>query len=437
MSEEKKKIELRSEDVNDILSRPPGWILRWGTVIILSIVVLLLIGSAIFKYPDRLVAPVLVTSENLPAQLVAKTTGRLQKIFKGEGELVSNGELIAIIENPTSYENYLELKSITSQFSDSLADNGNISSCLFLSNLQLGELQSVYTQFLKSFKEYKNFIEINYHRKKIAILKRQIETQKSLQSLSEKQVSLSKEQMEISDKIYKRDLALYNQKVISQFDLEKTKSTQLSTGQQYEAAQSDLNNMKINILQAEQSVFDLELDREEQLSLLERSLMGNYDNLRAEVKQWEQNYLLVSPVNGKVSFTKFWQENQNVSVGDVVFTIIPLQEARITGKIYLPLAGAGKVKVGQKVNIKLDNYPYMEFGMVQVKVGSISMVPTDINENKVYIVGVNFPDRLKTNYGSDLIFTEEMQGVAEIITEDLSLLQRILFPFKHILKSRL
>ena len=436
MSKEK-KIELRSEDVNDILSRPPGWILRWGSAVIFIIVALLLVGSAIFKYPDRLVAPVLVTSENLPAQLVAKTTGRLQNIFKKEGELVSKSELIATIENPTSYENYLELKSITTQFSDSLGSDGNITGCSFPANLQLGGLQNVYTQFLKSFKEDKNFIEINYHRKKIAILKRQIEAQKSLQLLGEKQLSLSKEQMDISDNIYKRDLSLYDQKVISQFDLEKSKSTQLSTRQQYETAQSDLNNMKINILQAEQSVFDLELNREEQLNLLERSLMGNYDDLRAEVKQWEQNYLLISPVDGKVSFTKFWQENQNVSVGDIVFTIVPMRDAKITGKIYLPLAGAGKVKVGQKVNIKLDNYPYMEFGMVQVKVGSISMIPTVINENKVYMVGVEFPNRLKTNYGIDLMFTEEMQGVAEIITKDLSLLQRILFPVKHVFKSRL
>jgi len=435
MSEEK-KIELKSEDVNDILSRPPAWILRWGSSIILIIVALLLAGSAFFKYPDKLTAPVLVTSENLPAQLVAKTTGRLQNIFKKDGDLVSKEELIATIENPTSYENYLALRSVIIQFSDSLDTDGQITGCAFPANLQLGELQSVYTQFLKSFKEYKNFIEINYHRKKIAILKHQIDAQKSLQQSSEKQLAISKEQMDISDKIYKRDLSLYDQKVISQFDIEKSKSTQLATKQQYETSKSDLNTMKINILQAEQNVFDLELNREEQLNLLERSLMGNYDNLRAETKQWEQNYLLISPVDGKVSFTKFWQDNQNVSTGDIVFTIVPMKDAKINGKIYLPLTGAGKVKVGQKVNIKLDNYPYMEFGMIQVKVTSISMVPTLMRENKVYMVSVDFPDRLKTNYGTDLVFTEEMQGVAEIITDDLSLLQRIIFPIKHVLKSR-
>jgi len=436
MSDEK-KIELRSEDVNDILSRPPAWILRWGSSVFVIIVAMLIAGSAIFRYPDKLTAPILVTSENLPAQLVAKTTGRLQNIFKKDGDLVSRNELIATIENPTTYENYMALRSVIIQFSNSLDTYGSIIGCSFPSNLQLGELQSVYTQFFKSFKEYKDFIDINYHRKKIAILKHQIEAQKSLQKSSEKQLSLSRDQMDISENIYKRDLSLFDQKVISQVDIEKSKSTQLVTKQQYETVQADLNNMKINILQAEQSVFDLELNREEQLNLIERSLVGNFDNLRAEAKKWEQSYLLISPVDGKVSFTKFWQDNQNVSTGDIVFTVIPLKDAKINGKIYLPLTGAGKVKVGQKVNIKLDNYPYMEFGMIQVKVASISMIPTLMNENKVYMVGVDFPDRLRTNYGTDLIFTEEMQGVAEIITEDLSLLQRILFPVKHVIKSRL
>lgn len=433
---ENKKIEIRSEDINDILSRPPRWILRWGSTVILLIVAILIIGSALFRYPDTLKAPVLVTSENLPAQLMAKTTGRIQKIFKEDGDSVSKGDLIATIDNPTSYESYLKLKAVSSYFSDTIVSNGEFVKCQFPSNLQLGTMQTAYTQFLKSLNEYRNFFEINYHHKKIEIIKRQIDTQKSIRQLAEKQLTISKEQMEISDKIHKRDVSLFDQKVLSQYDIEKSKSAQLATRHEFETAQTALNNIKLSILQAEQSVFDLELDREEKINLLERSLLGDFDNLKAEMKEWEQNYLLISPVKGKVSFTKFWQENQNISVGDVVFTVVPFSDAKITGKIYLPMNGAGKVKVGQKVNIKLDNYPYMEFGMVQVKVSYISVLPTEVDKNKVYIIGVEFPERLRTNYDTDLVFTEEMHGEAEIITDDLSLLQRIIFPVKHILKSR-
>ncbi len=247
--------------------------------------------------------------------------------------------MIALIDNPTSYENYKELVNRTSQFSDTLENNGDIISCSFPFNLQLGELQSGYTQFLKSYKEYKNFIEIDYHKKKIGIIKKQIEAKKMLKILSEKQLSISKEQMDISDKTYKRDILLFNQNVLSQVDIEKSKSNQLSTKQKYETAQADLNNIKIDILQLEQTLFDLELDREEKISLLERSLTGNFDNLRAEIKQWEQ-HICYKPVNESYPY-KILQETQKVSTGRF-FHYNPSQEAKKTAKIYLPIAGAGK-----------------------------------------------------------------------------------------------
>jgi HlyD family secretion protein len=95
----------------------------------------------------------------------------------------------------------------------------------------------------------------------------------------------------------------------------------------------------------------------------------------------------------------------------------------------LPAIGAGKVKVGQKVNIRLDNYPYMEFGMLEGRIANIS----DIPDQGMYYATVVFPDGLITSYGKALVFTQRLNGTAEIITNDIRLLHRILQPLKHIL----
>ena len=145
--------------------------------------------------------------------------------------------------------------------------------------------------------------------------------------------------------------------------------------------------------------------------------------------------LFVSPVDGTVSFTSYWQENQNVLSGEVVFTVLPVRDKNISGKLYIPLAGAGKVKIGQKVNVKLDSYPYMEYGMVVVSVKSISLLPATLGKDRVYIVSVDFPDGLKTTYSQDLLFSEEMHGTGEIVTHDVSLLRRVFYPVKHMLKT--
>ena len=49
---EYKEIELRSEEVQEVMSHVPVWILRWGITVLFCIVIILLIGSYLFKYPD-------------------------------------------------------------------------------------------------------------------------------------------------------------------------------------------------------------------------------------------------------------------------------------------------------------------------------------------------------------------------------------------------
>jgi len=90
---------------------------------------------------------------------------------------------------------------------------------------------------------------------------------------------------------------------------------------------------------------------------------------------------------------------------------------------------SGKVKNGQKINIKLSGYPYLEFGMIRGIVKSKSLVPA----GDTYVIEVLLPDGLNTLYGYSLDFNQKMQGTAEIITDDVNLLQKILNPFRYMI----
>ena len=127
-----------------------------------------------------------------------------------------------------------------------------------------------------------------------------------------------------------------------------------------------------------------------------------------------------------------WSQNQNVTAGESVFVIAPSQEMQPIGKALLPIQGSGKVKTGQQVNIRLNNYPDQEFGYVKGIVRGVSPVPT---AEGYYVVDVGLPKGLKTNYGKDLPLTREMKGNAEIITEDMKLIERLLAPLRKIISS--
>ena len=57
---------------------------------------------------------------------------------------------------------------------------------------------------------------------------------------------------------------------------------------------------------------------------------------------------------------------------------------------------------------------------------SISSIPVDNN----YVLIVELPEGLKTNYNINLKFSQEMQGTADIITDDVRLLERLIKPMK-------
>ena len=86
------------------------------------------------------------------------------------------------------------------------------------------------------------------------------------------------------------------------------------------------------------------------------------------------------------------------------------------------------MKTGQIVNIKLSGFPYLEYGMVRGEVKSKSLVPT----GDAYIIEITLPGGLTTLYGKKLDFTQNMQGTAEIMTDNLRLLQKIINPFRYL-----
>lgn len=84
-------IELRSEAVQEILGRPPKWIIRWGITVILIIIAGIFIGSYFVKYPEVIASTIEVSTENLPAHLVARSSGKIDSLFVKENESVQDG----------------------------------------------------------------------------------------------------------------------------------------------------------------------------------------------------------------------------------------------------------------------------------------------------------------------------------------------------------
>jgi hypothetical protein len=183
-----------------------------------------------------------------------------------------------------------------------------------------------------------------------------------------------------------------------------------------------------DILTYKRSISDVSINREENETTAISRLHGSLNALKGNIDRWEQNYLLTAPIAGVVSLNaSFFSAQQFVRQGETVMTIVPPENGNIVGRLLLPVAKSGKVKSNppQKVIIKLDSYPYNEWGTIQGAVTSKSLVPKDDQYAIIVsILGVK-GTTLTSSYGKPIPFEQHLQGVAEIITEDKGLLERI------------
>ncbi|GET26523.1 hemolysin [Prolixibacter sp. NT017] len=430
--EKKRHLEIRSEEVQDILGRMPAWITRNGTTLVFVVVVLLFVGSWFFKYPDIITSPIVVTTENPPANIVARVDGKITQLYVKDKEHVEKGQRIALLENPANFDDVLDLEKHLRWLSPFFIDFDLKKQTVFKDSYTLGTIQPKYTAFLKLYNDYLHFSERNYYPEKINALQDQVGVYRMYYDRQWSRRKVVAEDLGLAEQKFKRDSLLYNKGVLSLAEYQTSKQTLLNKQYDFEGVRTTLAETQMKILDLQQSVIDMQNKYDQEKKGLQLSLEEAYNNLRGEIGVWELNYLMKAPIDGNATFTKFWSVNQNVTKGENVFTIVPDKPSRIIGKVKLQIQGSGKVKVGQKVNIKFANYPYMEYGMVEGRVDKISEVPND----NYYSCEVNLPNGLVTNYGTKLDFNHEISGTAEIITEDRRLIQRLFDPIKSIFRER-
>ena len=428
--EEEDKIELRSEEFQEVLGSVPPWILRWGITVLAVVVVILLIGSAIIKYPDVISAQIVLTGSTPPAAIVAHASGKIRELHVVDNQEVKTGEYLAVIDNPANTSDILYLKNYLSDFQIS-----NSQLLTLNSQLSLGSLQQLYTSFYTTLFEYTEYQRLLYYpQKKKMTIERIAQYEKQYNTLLNQQ-RITEEQFVIVQKQFSRDSLLHIKGVISDQDLETTKNTLLQSLAARENMRSSLQNMQIQIGQLKESMLDTEEQGTEKLNSLQTQLQSLVSQLKTGIEDWELNYVLQSPIDGKITFTSYWVENQNVTAGGAVFTIIPDGKIPIIGKALLPVARSGKVKEGQKVNIRLQNFPENEYGILRGTVQHISLVPVQNGQTANYSVEIALTNGLISTYKKELPYLSDMQGQADIITEDISLLERLVLPIKKILKE--
>ncbi|WP_430429574.1 HlyD family secretion protein [Maribacter litoralis] len=423
------EIKTNSEQVIEILEKQPNIYLKWGITVIFIVIFSMFLTAWFIKYPDIITSESLITTQIPPQKEYAKITGKIEAILVQDNQVIISGEPLAILENTANYEDVYKLKSVI----DTITINSNFFHFPIdsLPMLFLGDIESQFALFENSYIQYKLNQELEPFSNEALANKYSIsELNRRLQSLKS-QRDINKLELEFAEKDLSRQKALFHKGVISAQNYENKQLGYAQAERNYKNFEASISQIREGISTARMTSKDTEINRVKEEMILLKNVIQSFNQLKKSVKDWERLYVLKSNINGNVSFLNYWNTNQTVNQGDLVFIIIPSKNSSFIAKLKTPAQNSGKIKVGQSVNIKLENYPDTEFGILNGTVKSISLIP---DTEGLYFIDVKLPEKLITSYNKEIDFKQEMRGTAEIITEDLRLIERFFYQFKEIIK---
>lgn len=428
----------RTEEVANIIEKMPtqfGFII---STIVIGLTALMFLFGWLIKYPEILRGQITINTRQAPVKLIAVTAGNLILLHNKTGATIKAGEYIAYIKNSA------ELKDV--QLLDSLLQKVDIHSVsyhkqrtFFSESLSLGDLNSKYFSFLNALYQYLDYNDQQPFKVQKDINTKLLQMQKEMLEELKNDYKNQKIKYTNSKSLFSKDSILFSKNITAKADIEKSIIANANSELDYTAINKEITNANYQINDAKNKLQTIAIQKIEKERELAISLYNSYYDLIDNLRKWKQTYVFFSPINGKVDFLNFLKNNDFIESGQELFKIIPNQNEMI-GQVYLPENGSGKVKKGQSVIIKLDNYPYNEYGSIRGKVTSISLATNQqkFSESKdkinAYLVNVSLPNGLKTNYETELNFHSEAKGTAEIITDDKRLINRFFDNLKYKVK---
>jgi len=425
------------QEINDLIGNSPGWLLRSGISLTFFVVAILIAFTTIVKYPDKITCQGSITSSHAPVPILPRANGKIEEIYVTNGQTVQEGDKLLYIHNSVNRSHLNTLMNFIHRCEQ--FDMGHDVQFLRLpKKLDIGEMQSLYSTLQLKFLEYVQVLRMTGVDKQLEAIKREIDKIKDLNVFLQKEDIIYKQELVLIEKTYNRNKELYNEGVVSLQDLENSEQ-RLRT---YQRSKESMNkNIIQNNIRIESQTLESEKLKERRNAELNSYRFSIYElisQLRSSISVWEDNYIVTAEVSGKVELPNSLNENNPVSVMQAVGYIVRSEEKSDIKELiaYVPSRGFGKIKSGDKALIKVDAYPHKEYGSLISHVNDISQVGYKVTDiGKIYEISIPIDSILVTDLGKRINYAPELTAIVDIITEDKSLLSRILDQFISLINN--
>ncbi len=404
--------------LNQILGRPEGWWLYWGTGVVLFTLLGLVVAGSFISYPVVLEADAALSAAQPPIAVPAPRDAAVHAILKYDGDTVRAGDRLLLLEDTAKPSEVLRLHAQLDTFP--LTDRKTRRAARLTALTEPGNLAPSLAAFEKALSRVLELEDRSMQSVWLLNLQQRESTLLQLVATVEDQLVIRSEQTRLYRDMAERDSLLHANGAGSRTEYEQSR-------QLYLGAHGSAGTLLTRIEEARLALAGLEAERlerlradTEQLGLAESDLREKYRILVGAVDAWLDRNTVVAPVDGRLEWARHLYPQLAVSASNTLFRVIPTGPAPpCFAWATLPHDRIGEIHPGLPVRLRLDAYPYERYGEWKGTVETVARYPDEDG----YLVRFSLSENQQAG-GRPPLFPA-MKGKVRILTDRSSLLEQL------------
>ncbi|MEL7160470.1 MAG: hypothetical protein AAFN92_06915, partial [Bacteroidota bacterium] len=406
----------REAAIQDMLGKPPGWLLHSGISAIALVFTVVLGLTALIRYPDKVEAPFLLQTRTVPLALHAGAGQVIDTVYTPGGVAVSTGDTLLVLRSEGSWQS---VRALARWLADQSAREPGALGQLRVPFADTGNFPVAIQQPLTTLVTVLN-ARISYLRtsgvaEEVAAYEREIADAGRLSKSLNRQVDLYDKELGYQEKQTDRLNGLAADGIVSTQEAEQAAAQSISAQRQREVlVSSDIQN-QLRVQQLRQQILQRRLAHREQLADFDRQAAAQLKLLRTALEDYRNRYVVVAREAGTIHWQPSVRAQATVAGTTSLGYLMPEGGAEeIVARLELPASGQGKITVGDRVLLDFAAYPSREYGQVAGTLTAVDPVALSPDGKEYFRQATVSLPNLTTSYGDTLTFRYNLSGTANI-----------------------
>ncbi len=160
------------------------------------------------------------------------------------------------------------------------------------------------------------------------------------------------------------------------------------------------------------------------------SVRAEYDNSISRISGQARWTVIRAPASGVVTRMVTRHENEVVTRGQIMMSLVP-DDGALIAELRIPNWDIGRIRTGQQVKLKFDAFPYSEYGVIMGELLNVLPGTPDDPDGGASLRAFASVDQ---DYfmvdGEPVSLRPGMTAIAEVVTEQKSVLEILVKPFR-------